>query len=152
MRWPEDYINQIVEGDYLNEIVGCVREFAGGKSLVSQLMKVDAAQLRDNKDYRFEVPFKSFIEKIKRHHGRVYKIDAQTASALEKKIVANKSSGMADLLLLQELLGFPEQELFDVQGNVYRQIAMNLQQNLTTIEQVRQAVVGGRVRTMMAKQ
>lgn len=44
---------------------------------------------------------------------------------------------MADLSILQDLLGFPEQELIDVQGNQYRIIAMDLQLSMMTIEDVR---------------
>ena len=59
---------------------------------------------------------------------------------------------MADLSILQELLGFPEQEIFEVEGNQYRNIAMHLQLGMMTIEDVRQLIVGQSKRVVMEKQ
>jgi len=67
-----------------------VIEFTDGKSLVNLLAKVDSQKSNNDPEYRYELPFKLMIQKIQRHHGRVFVMDAQTEAQLESKIVLNK--------------------------------------------------------------
>lgn len=67
-----DYANEncVAEmGDYLSDIVQNIRSFAGKKSLISLLLKVDDRKISSDPDYKLEVNFKTFIQKITRHHG-----------------------------------------------------------------------------------
>ena len=103
-----DYANakRIEESDPMWHIIDCITTFSENKSLVPLFKVVDARSIQA--DEAFEVPFKTFIQKIQRHHGRSWPLDAKQQSRLEDLIVKNKSTGMADLCLLQELIGFEE--------------------------------------------
>ena len=78
-------------------------------------------------------------------------MNPQQQSELEALIV-DRDTGRADLVKMQELIGFREEKLYDFQDNIYRQIAMQLQIQMMTIRQIRMAVTGGvRVKSMMPK-
>jgi hypothetical protein len=67
-----------------------VIEFAEGKSLVNLLAKLDSQKLNTDPDYRYEANFKLIVQKMQRHHGRVFVMDAQTEAQLETRIVLDK--------------------------------------------------------------
>lgn len=104
-----------------------MHDFTEGKSLVELLSRTDDRRIREEPDFKFEVPFKTFTEKIKRHRGRVKEFDRQQEVELEKLITDTDKPGVVDLVKLQELLGFKEQEIYNVEENQYRKIVMNLQ-------------------------
>ena len=129
-----------------------MHDFTEGKSLVELLSRTDDRRIREEPDFKFEVPFKTFTEKIKRHRGRVKEFDRQQEVELEKLITDTDKPGVVDLVKLQELLGFKEQEIYNVEENQYRKMIMNLQIQMLNFEQLRQmGLAGARVRTLMPK-
>lgn len=114
-----DYANQkqIFDNHPLGDIIETVREFTEGKSLVALLSRTDDVRIREDPNFKFEVPFKTFTQKIKRHRGRIIEIDRSQEQELEKLITSSDKPGVIDLVKLQELMGFKEQELYNVEGN-----------------------------------
>ena len=51
---------QVFENHRLSDIVETVREFSEGKSLVALLSRTDDVRIREDPDFKFEVPFKTF--------------------------------------------------------------------------------------------
>lgn len=73
-----DFANekQIKDNDPLARVIENIKEFAEKKSLVSLLAKVDSQKARTDPEYRYEIPFKLMTQKIQRHHGKVFIMDA----------------------------------------------------------------------------
>ena len=96
-----EYANEKAVPDYghpLSEIINIVRAFADNKSIVSLLANLDTRKMQE--DPRFEVPYKTLIQKIPRHHGRVEQIDPRQQAELEKILVDTSISPDADLCKL----------------------------------------------------
>ena len=69
-----EYANEKVVSDidpHLGKIINIVRAFADNKSIVTLLARPDNNKMQTDPNVRFEVPFKTLIQKIPRHHGRV---------------------------------------------------------------------------------
>ena len=81
-------------------IIETTREYAGEKSLVELLANKEQAEKTTRDDFKFEVPYKTFIQKIKKHHGKTFYIDSAEENALAEKVVYDKRTGMADLMLI----------------------------------------------------
>ena len=100
-----DYANQRrVDGNNYNNnyelmtVIEIVRDFQEGKSLVALLSRTDDIRIRDDPEFKFEVPFKTFSQKIRRHHGQVHDVSKTQEEALEKLITTKE--GVVDLVKL----------------------------------------------------
>lgn len=87
-----------------------------------------------DENFKLELLTTTFMTKIKRHHGKQFLINKTQEDALLSKVVPKSGDKRhVDLVSLQELMGFDEQVLLEVQGNAYRRIAMEIQTNMQTI-------------------
>lgn len=67
----------------IREIIDTVKEYQGPNgSLVDMLASKEAALNTTRPDFKYEVPFKTFIQKIKKHHGKTHHIESSQESKL----------------------------------------------------------------------